>query len=143
MEDIRFNKICVSVFGDLGALPSLIERVSEKDVRVLHNHKGSTLFVFDSAANVDEIKDYLNTGDNSFFIFDMITGGDIVIGSDTSLKDQKSEKARIKTDGEVEIDTSNLCHEDKAKRIDELLDKGIDNLNMFESTLLNKLSKEI
>ena len=138
-EIIKLNKLCVTVFGDIGLIPERINRISENEVRVLYNHKGTTSFLFETALDLDVARDYLKTNQETFFIFDVFKSGDIVLGENFNLEMTNLTKFSLTQQGEIgEIKTENP-HE----VINHLLDKGVDKLSDTELKLLTKLSNEI
>lgn len=151
-----FRNYCVIFMGDNKDVLSEILRISETTPNTL-DAKGIFIATFTSVVKPKELTDFFKLNNRNFMFFDLNSeySGFSIIKPDIEnalfgfLNDMTNDKLKQKADMlikeiNISVDDSmeieNLSTEQRNILINELLDKGIDNLTKNDKILLDKLS---
>lgn len=164
---MKFRTYCIVVMGKTDDVISEIVKISETKPNVL-DAKGVLIATFLSIAEIKELNDYFKSNDRNFLIFDLnpdysgfnINKKEIHEGlfgflneyTEDTLRQKENElfvqltsttvdTKIVKNEEVISItDIENMTLEDKNNLMNELLDKGIQNLSEYDKRLLDKLS---
>lgn len=163
---MKFRNYCIVIMGDTKNAVDEIIKISETKPNTL-DAKGILICTFSSVAEPRELNDYFKLNNRNFLLFDLnpensgfnITKPDIndaLFGflkymDEDNLKHKTNELYLQLTSTTLEMkvlklpiikieDIDNMTMEDKNKLMNELIDKGVENLSDYDKKILSKLA---
>jgi hypothetical protein len=159
---MKFKNYCIAVLGNTKNVKSEIKNISEGDVRYADG-TGLLLCTFQSVATAGELTEYFQSNNRSFLLFELgkdnygaflakenlhnqlfghmkENGHDIV-----SLMTDKIMSDIMKTniaEPEFVLDVDKMSDDEITETLNNILDKGYDNLTDDDKIILEKLRKK-
>lgn len=159
---MKFRNYCVIVLGNVDGAKEEIKKISETDVKFA-NTKGLIMATFSSVATPSELKAYFQSFNRNFFLFEIghdnygVNLNDATImnhlfgeyeengdslANDLTTKLFKNIKKTISDDSKNKmLNIEKMTEEDRTILLDKLLDKGVNNWDDTDKTIVNKLTK--
>ncbi len=146
---MEIKKYFLLGLGDLNSLTKIkddLERISNDGVKYIIS-KGIIMFRFESVFTPNEVKSFIcDEEDKTFFMYeidDNSSAQNIAMdGYNEHLFSEVKEKVSLSNNSSLSGSTidNNISEIDRIKIIDDLIDKGLDNLTDEDKNLLKKLS---
>ena len=166
---MKFTNYCMVVMGLTDGITSEVFKVAEKILGVM-NAKGIVIVTFTSTAGINELTDFFKFSDRNFILSVLddrsfgynITRNDIKDELFGKVEQQKqfkiihnsldSNTLYKKTGTTIDVTANKKIHisdeeiksmdsEEKNKKMNEIIEKGIENLTDYDKLILEKLSK--
>ena len=164
---MEFKNYCIIVMGQTDGILNEVNKISEKILGSM-DAKGLVIITFVANSEVGELSDFFKEYKRNFVLFvldDNVSGynflkndiqnelfgnlqpNELKIMTDKLLKEVKTNEIdknlikdkTLKTLTDEEL--SNLSEDEKEEKINEIIDKGINNLNDYDKDILDKLTK--
>jgi len=131
-----------------------VKKISETRAREIHSG-GLLISTFGSSMSVRELSSYFANLDKNFLLFELndeysatnITKGDIQSKLFNYIKKDvdviNSEDISKSEEKDIDLYLDSLSYNDKLLEVDQLIDKGVENLSEYDKSLLNKLTSKL
>lgn len=161
---MEFEYYCIVALGQINGISDIIRKISDMKVTQIEQ-KGVLIATFSSNFTIGELKELIGGDRRTFFIFPAnpeITAFNIGLDdkhdemfghilniyankelNELSLKLESIHVESQEIDLRPELVVERMGREERSNKIDELLEKGVENLNEDEQKILEILSKNL